>query len=149
MKKLKVPVSIGESASDIVWHKILWNAVLNSSAAVTGMDVPAMANSESILPLFNAIADEYFAVSEKMGIKMKHPRNFVELLVFAAKAAGRIKSVSPPKPSMLQDIEAGRPTEIEFINGAIVAEGEKLGVPTPVNKTMVALVKTIEGKSKS
>lgn len=148
MKKLKVPVMVHERGFDVVWNKVLWNAVLNCTAAVTGMDVPAMANTPSIHPLFHAIADEYFAVSEKMDVKIWNQRNFVDLLIVAAKAAGMRKTVSPPKPSMLQDIEAGRPTEVEFINGAIVAEGEKHGVPTPVNKAMVALVKTIESKAK-
>lgn len=147
MKKLKVPVTLHERGSDVVWNKVLWNAVLNCTAAVTGMDVPAMANTPPIHPLFHAIADEYFAVSEKMDVKIWNQRNFVDLLIMAAKAAAMKKVISPPKPSMLQDIEAGRPTEVEFINGAIVAEGEKHGVPTPVNKAMVALVKTIETKT--
>jgi 2-dehydropantoate 2-reductase len=48
------------------------------------------------------------------------------------------------KTSMLQSLEAGSPTEIDFINGAVVRWGEKVGVPTPVNRTLVAMVKGIE-----
>ena len=146
MKNLKVPVMVHDRGSDVVWNKILWNAVLNCTAAVTGMDVPAMCETPEIHPVFNAIGDEYFGVSEKMDVKVTHPRNFVELLIFAGRAAGKIKGVKPVKPSMLQDLEAGRLTEVEFINGAIVRQGEKHGVPTPVNKTMVHIVKTIEKK---
>jgi 2-dehydropantoate 2-reductase len=45
---------------------------------------------------------------------------------------------------MLQSLEKGSRTEIDFINGAVVREGERLGVPTPVNRTLVACVKGIE-----
>jgi 2-dehydropantoate 2-reductase len=52
------------------------------------------------------------------------------------------------KASMRQDIERGARTEVLAINGAIVAEGKKLGVPTPVNETLTKLVKTIEKRGK-
>jgi 2-dehydropantoate 2-reductase len=146
MKSLKVPVKVHEDGHEVVWNKILWNAVLNCTAAVTGMDVIGMVNAPTIHPLLKDIAAEYFLVSEKAGIKVWHPRNFVDLLITAGKAAVMVKTLASPKPSMLQDIEAGRPTEVDYINGAIVATGEKHGVPTPVNKTMVHLVKTIENK---
>ena len=55
-------------------------------------------------------------------------------------------SGTKPKCSMLQDLEKGRRTEIDAINGSIVREGERLGVPTPVNEVMVALVKLQEEK---
>ena len=48
------------------------------------------------------------------------------------------------KPSMLQSLEKGSITEIDFINGAVVRQGEKVGVPTPVNQTLVACIKGIE-----
>jgi 2-dehydropantoate 2-reductase len=52
-----------------------------------------------------------------------------------------------PKCSMLQDLESGRRTEIDAINGSIVREGRRLGVPTPVNEVMVTLVKVQEEKN--
>ena len=48
------------------------------------------------------------------------------------------------KPSMLQDVEAGRETEIDFLNGAIVAFGDRYGVDAPLNRTLTALVKGLE-----
>jgi 2-dehydropantoate 2-reductase len=50
------------------------------------------------------------------------------------------------KPSMLMDIEANRRTEIDFINGKFVKYGEQTDIPTPYNKTLVALVKGLESK---
>ncbi|HCS14004.1 MAG TPA: oxidoreductase, partial [Zetaproteobacteria bacterium] len=51
----------------------------------------------------------------------------------------------PVKTSMWQDVEHGRPTEIDFLNGFVVRQGESLGVPTPVNSMLSALVHAIEG----
>ena len=65
----------------------------------------------------------------------EHP---VEICVSALSAA------SENKASMLQDVEAKRLTEIDAINGAIVERGEKMGIPTPVNRTLTGLVKVIE-----
>ena len=47
---------------------------------------------------------------------------------------------------MVQDVEAKRPTEIDVINGAIVAAGRKHGIPTPINDTMVALIKSLQDR---
>jgi 2-dehydropantoate 2-reductase len=147
MKHLKAPVKTHDDGHEVVWNKLLWNAVLNCTAAVTGLDVITMANTPDIGPVFKGLAAEYFEVSKAMGMKVWHPPNFIDLMMFAAKAAAKMQTVSPPKPSMLQDIEAGRPTEVDYINGAIVKEGDQRGIPTPVNRTMLYLVKTIEAKN--
>jgi len=147
MKNLKVPVKVHDDGHEVVWNKILWNAVLNCTAAVTGMDVIKMANIEHIKPVFEQLAREYFALSEAMGMNIWHPADFVDKIMMGAKMAAKIQTFSPPRPSMLQDIEAGRPTEVDYINGAIVKLGEEHGVPTPVNRTMLQLVKTIEAKA--
>lgn len=145
-KHLKVPVVVHDDAHEVVWNKILWNAVLNCTAAVTGMNVIEMATNEGIEPVFKDLAAEYFAVCGAMGINMWNPPEFIDRLLMGAKMAAKMPTFKPPKPSMLQDVEAGRPTEIDFINGAVVAMGEKHGVPTPVNKTLMQLVKTIENR---
>ena len=145
-KSLKVPVKVHEKGHEVVWNKILWNAVLNCTAAVTGLDVITMANTDAMGPVFKDLAAEYFELSKAMGIEVWHQPNFIDLLMMGAKAAAKMKTVSPPKPSMLQDVMAKRVTEVDYINGAIVELGEKHGVPTPVNKTMLQLVKTIEAQ---
>jgi 2-dehydropantoate 2-reductase len=149
MKNLKVPVKVHEHGHEVVWNKILWNAVLNCTAAVTGMDVIGMVNTPEIHPVLKALALEYFEVSEKADLKVWHPKNFVDLMIKAGKAAAMVKTVASPRPSMLQDIEAGRQTEVDYINGAIIEKGEELGVPTPVNSTMLHLVKTMEQTKES
>lgn len=144
MKNLKVPVKVHDDGHEVIWNKLLWNAVLNCSAAVTGMDVITMANIEHIKPVLDGLSREYFELSAALGMKVWNPPDFVDKLMMGAKMAAKIQTFSPPKPSMLQDVEAGRPTEVDFINGALVRLGEEKGVPVPVTKTMLHLVKTVE-----
>ena len=84
---------------------------------------------------------------EKMGVKTWNERDFVDKLLPMAKLMATIPTFSPPKPSMLQDMENKRPTEIDYINGALIKKEEALGVPTPANKIMLSLVKTMEAKN--
>ena len=75
-------------------------------------------------------------MAHALGITLDHdPREMVQA---GANAPGKHKA------SMLQDVEAGRQTEVDFMNGAIVQWGEKVGVPTPLNKALWALVKGLE-----
>lgn len=146
MKHLKVPVKVHDDGHEVVWNKVLWNAVLNCTAAVCRMDVITMANIEHIKPVFDGLASEYFEVSKAMGVNIWNQPDFIDKIMMGAKMAAKVQTFSPPKPSMLQDVEAGRKTEVDYINGAIIEMGEKHGVPTPVNRTMLGLVKTIEAK---
>lgn len=149
MKKLKVPVKIHESGNEVVWNKILWNAVLNCTAAVTGLSVIEMGTKPDIEPILKGLGAEYFEVCKAMGISLWNPPDFIDKLLMMVRAAAGVKSLQSPRPSMLQDIEAGRITEVDYINGALVAMGEKYGVPTPCNKLMTHLVKVIESKAQN
>jgi 2-dehydropantoate 2-reductase len=78
------------------------------------------------------------AVADAQGIVLDQSPE--ELFDFAAR-----KDVAyDHKPSMLQDVQAGRPTEIDFLNGAVVAFGERHGVDAPLNRALTALVKGLE-----
>jgi 2-dehydropantoate 2-reductase len=76
-------------------------------------------------------------VAAALGIALPYPDA-------AARVRKHCRDVGPSKPSMLQDIERGRPTEIDAINGAIVRDGARLGVPTPLNQALLLLVKAHE-----
>ncbi|HEV2387878.1 MAG TPA: ketopantoate reductase family protein [Candidatus Acidoferrales bacterium] len=118
------------------WTKLVFNASTNPVGALTGLHHGAATFFPATGELFDALIAEGEQVAEALGIELDHdPR---ELVRFAAKAPGKHKS------SMLQDVEAGRPTEVDFMNGAIVREGERMGVPTPLNRALWALVKGLE-----
>jgi 2-dehydropantoate 2-reductase len=87
-----------------------------------------------------AVVHETVAVAKARGL-------ILDADVIMATVSAALVDHRHHKPSMLQDREHGRATEIEAINGAILREGERLGVPTPVCATLADLVRLIEQKS--
>ena len=125
-----------QDARGAQWAKLIFNASTNPVGALTGLHHGAATFYEPTGELFNALIEEGIAVAHAQGIELHgDPR---ELVLQGAKAPGKHKA------SMLQDILAGRQTEVDFMNGAIVQWGEKVGVPTPLNKALWALVKGLE-----
>lgn len=125
-----------QDARGAQWAKLIFNASTNPVGALTRLHHGAATFYEPTGELFNALIEEGIAVAHAQGIELHgDPR---ELVLKGAKAPGKHKA------SMLQDILAGRQTEVDFMNGAIVQWGEKVGVPTPLNKALWALVKGLE-----
>jgi len=118
------------------WTKLIFNAAINPVGALTRLDHGAATRFEPTSELFKALIEEGKCVARALGIEL-HGDPW-ELVMKGANAPGRHKS------SMLQDVEAGRTTEVDFMNGAIVHWGEKAGVPTPLNRVMWALAKGLE-----
>ena len=117
-----------------IWKKLTNNCMGNCTSALTGMSGGQMAGDDGILALQRAIATEAVAVAARLG----HDLDLEDCVhtntsVLASSGDGR--------PSMLQDVEAGRRTEIETLNGAIVRHADALGIDVPVNRAMVALVR--------
>ena len=118
------------------WTKLIFNASTNPVGALTRLHHGAATRFEPTSELFNALIAEGEAVARALGIALDHdPREMVQA---GANAPGKHKA------SMLQDVEAGRHTEVDFMNGAIVQWGEKTGVPTPLNRAMWELMKGLE-----
>jgi 2-dehydropantoate 2-reductase len=118
------------------WTKLIFNASTNPVGALTRLHHGAATRFAPTGELFNAVIEEGEAVARALGIVLDHdPRQMVQK---GASAPGKHKA------SMLQDVEAGRQTEVDFMNGAIVQWGEKMGVPTPLNKALWSLIKGLE-----
>jgi len=118
------------------WTKLIFNAGTNPVGALTGLHHGAATFFPPNGELFNSFIDEGLAVAKALGIELHNdPKQMVKK---AANAPGKHKA------SMLQDVLAKRQTEVDFMNGAIVQWGEKLGVPTPLNRAVWALVKGLE-----
>ncbi|HXP47278.1 MAG TPA: ketopantoate reductase family protein [Terriglobales bacterium] len=118
------------------WTKLIFNAATNPVGALTRLDHGSATRFEPTGELFKALIEEGKSVARALGIEL-HGDPW-DLVLKGASAPGKHKS------SMLQDVEAGRTTEVDFMNGAIVHWGEKAGVPTPLNRVMWALVKGLE-----
>ena len=118
------------------WTKLIFNAGTNPVGALTGLHHGAATFFPPTGELFEALIDEGLAVAKALKIELHNDPK--ALVLKAANAPGKHKA------SMLQDVLAHRQTEVDFMNGAIVQWGEKLGVPTPLNRAVWSLVKGLE-----
>jgi len=122
------------------WSKLIFNATVNSVAALTGLPhdahFAAEANETDLGHLVHDLVDEGKAVAAAAGIEL-HDDPW-EMNVLATQRGHR------HFPSMLEDVEAHRPTEVELINGALVREAELRGVPVPLQTALYRLVKARE-----
>ena len=121
-----------------IWKKLIVNCCLNTLCAITGLPVGALAERKDSWPLLEGLADEIVAVAQKKGIPLERPAAHVFLRSVAREARSHF-------PSMLIDVRARRPTEIECLNGAILREAARLGVDAPYNRSMYSLIRVIEG----
>jgi 2-dehydropantoate 2-reductase len=132
-----MPMHALEDARGAQWRKLIFNAASNAIAALTGRTHGQVAEPPT-RELAWAVMAEGRAVADAQGITLDMSPE--ELFDHAAR-----KDVAyGHKPSMLQDVEARRATEIDFLNGAIAAFGERLGVDTPLNHALTELIKGME-----
>ena len=127
-----------EDLVGMVWKKAILNAGLNALCALTGLDMASAWHDSYAADLARKIMQE--------GIRVARSNEIFVGWDYYRWAQDYLASAGPHKPSMLVDREAGRISEIDFINGKIVEYGEFSGVPTPYNETILRLLKAIEAK---
>ena len=132
-----------EALSDLrpaQWSKLIFNATVNGVAALTGLPhdehFAAEAEPWELGRLVHELVDEGRRVAAASGVEL-HDDPW-EMNVLATQRG------SAHYPSMLEDVEAGRPTEVELINGALVRQAERLGLDAPLQTALYALVKAKE-----
>ncbi len=120
-----------------IWAKFVLNVGINQASAVLRANYGVFQRSEKAYAIALELMQETVAIAEKVGI-----RNTEDLLPWC----DRFIQGTPPafKSSMLQDLEAGKKTEVDMFGGAVCALGEKYGVPTPQNATFLKLIKALE-----
>ena len=123
-----------------LWVKLMGNAVFNPLSALTRASLGAMAESPVLAPVVRAAMEEVDAVASRLGITM--PVSIDQRI----RGAGRVGN---HKTSMLQDLESGRPMEIDAITGSVVELAGRLGVPVPHLETIYASVKVLGGPALS
>ncbi len=117
----------------LVWQKFVVNCATNAIAATTGLRGGEIVRLPELDAFQDRVLDEIMAVTRAKNIRLPHPD-------IAAKVKDNCHKKFN-KPSMLQHVEAGRRTEIEALNGALIREAQALGIPTPNNEALVALLK--------
>jgi 2-dehydropantoate 2-reductase len=120
------------------WRKVIFNASTNPIGALTGLTHGRVCEDPGLRRLVTGLVDEGKAVAGAQGIELDADPE--ELIDHAAKP----EVAYDHKASMLQDVEAGRLTEIDYLNGGIVRFGEEHDVATPLNRAIWALVKGLE-----
>jgi 2-dehydropantoate 2-reductase len=120
------------------WRKVIFNASTNPIGALTGLTHGRVCERPDLRALVSGLVDEGKAVAAAQGIELDADPE--ELIDHAAKP----EVAYDHKASMLQDVEARRTTEIDYLNGGIVRFGREHGVPTPLNEAIWALVKGVE-----
>jgi 2-dehydropantoate 2-reductase len=120
------------------WRKVIFNASTNPVGALTRLTHGRVCERPDLRRMVSGLVDEGKAVAAAQGIELdQDPEDLID-------HAAKPEVAYDHKASMLQDVEARRPTEIDHLNGGIVGFGEQHGVPTPLNAAIWALVKGLE-----
>lgn len=130
------PTQVCTDVDRVVWQKLVANCAINPLSALRGLPNGALLLDPEARPMLEAAALEVGAVAAARGIDLQADPVALTVAVAEATAANR--------SSMLQDRDRSFPTEIDALCGAIVAEGKRLGVPTPVNRWLWDEVRTRE-----
>ncbi len=129
-----LPAQVADDITGRLWAKAVANAAINPLTAlwrVTNGDLLASAERRALLA---RLADEAAAVARAAGVALP----FVDAVSHVEAVC---RATAANRSSMLQDVLAGRPTEIDSINGVLLAEARRLGVPTPVNDVVYRLLR--------
>jgi 2-dehydropantoate 2-reductase len=135
-------IRVSRDIKGFLWSKLLINAGINPLTAITRLPNGKLLDFEGTRKILRLAVTEGIKIAKRKRIKLTYDDPL-------AKVEAVCEATSANISSMLQDILNNKPTEIDFINGVIVRQGEELGIPVPVNSLLVDLVKTIELGSRS
>jgi 2-dehydropantoate 2-reductase len=130
---LKCPVT--RHLDEAIWLKLIGNAAFNPLTALTGTTLAELGEQPEVVDVARSIMEECEAVAHALGVTLRIP---LERRLEAGIAVGAHKT------SMLQDLEAGKPLEIDCITGAVIEIGARLGIPTPHTSTVHACAKLLD-----
>jgi 2-dehydropantoate 2-reductase len=135
-----IVANISENIEAELWSKLVLNCAYNALSAIGRIYYGPMVAIPEIRKLMTDVVEEVLAVAQEKGIRL--PDDMLAATFHLAEVMPRTTS------STAQDIARGRRTEIEYLNGYVAREGERLGIATPVNRALNALVKLMEQRSR-
>jgi 2-dehydropantoate 2-reductase len=133
-----VPVEISDNVVGALWAKLIVNCAYNALSAITQLPYGRLVKGEGIPEVMRDVVDECLAVARAAGVNVPGDMHAMVPRI-AATMPGQFSSTA-------QDLSRGKPTEIDHLNGLVVRKGEALGVPTPANRLLLALVKILDAK---
>ncbi len=133
-----MPTAAVADARGAQWRKVIFNASTNPVGALTGLTHGRVCEDPALRRFVSGLVDEGKAVAAAQGIELDaDPEALID-------HAARPEVAYGHKASMLQDVEARRRTEVDWLNGGIARYGREHGVPTPLNDAVTALIKGVE-----
>jgi 2-dehydropantoate 2-reductase len=131
----QIPCQLSKDIRRTKWEKMCWNCVFNPITVLVDDQVAKAVDHPDMLGVIRQIVGEVMAVSA--ATKVPLPPDMAEKVI---KWTQEIRDIHT---SMYDDWKAGRPTEIDYLNGFIVRRGRELGIPTPVNEALTAMIKVM------
>jgi 2-dehydropantoate 2-reductase len=132
-----VPCRVSPHIDSDLWTKLIVNAALNAISAVVQVPYGEIIGTPESRDTVRQLVNECVAVARADGVSLPES-DYIEMVLRFAENAGQVYS------STARDLARGRKTEIDALNGFVVRRGARLGVPTPVNQSLLALVKLRE-----
>lgn len=137
LQKAGLETDLIEDTNSLIWGKLAINAAINPLGALLNVPNGYLVQNATARKFMVAAAREAAAVAQGLGIKLPYADAATQAIAVAQATANNYASMS-------QDLQRGRPTEIEAICGPIVQHGQQLGIPTPVNGRLLTLIKNAE-----
>ncbi|MES0828402.1 ketopantoate reductase family protein [Ruegeria sp. SCP11] len=128
-----VTLEVTDSTDQIIWQKAAFNCAMNASCALTDARVGALSQPE-MFKLLTDVSGEAVAVANALGVTASHSEVIDQI-------RHALEHHTEHKPSMLQDIEAGRPTEIDSLCGEVARLAEQNNLSAPLNTALASLVR--------
>lgn len=133
-----IPCRVSDNLAGELWTKLVMNCAYNAISALTNSRYARIRENPLSRTVMAELIAETVAVAAAAGVKLPSAEQLTEAALKLGEAMATATS------STAQDIARGRPTEIDFLNGYVARRGSEVGVPTPVNATLHALVKLLE-----
>jgi len=136
-----VPTEISDNVRGALWLKLILNCAYNAISAIARLPYGEMVKGEGIRDAMHDVVEECLAVARAEGAQLPTDAH--------AAVAKLVESIPAQYSSTAQDLARGKRTEIDYLNGLVVRRGQALGIPTPANRMLWALVKLVETRATS
>ncbi|MBI5279180.1 MAG: 2-dehydropantoate 2-reductase [Burkholderiales bacterium] len=138
LREAGVPTEVSGNVRGALWLKLVINCAYNAISAIAQRPYGDNVQGEGIWRVMQDVVDECLAVAKADGVDIPGDAHAVVRKL--------VEAMPTQYSSTAQDLRAGKRTEIDYLNGLVVRRGEALGIPTPANRVLWALVKLLETK---
>ncbi|WP_291993233.1 2-dehydropantoate 2-reductase [Candidatus Accumulibacter sp. ACC003] len=133
-----VPVQVSDNVVGALWAKLIVNCAYNALSAISQLPYGRLVQGLEVEPLMRDVVHECLAVAQAAGITVA-PDIWQAVQRIAHTMPGQLSSTA-------QDLARQKPSEIDHLNGYVLRQGQALGIPTPANRALYALVKLLESR---